>query len=84
MVNYSQQFAWPMSNSFSFDPIKRIEPILTTINSVFAEELIIKDRKKAIIEVKSAKAHLKLLYDDFKLEKDATGAMVVWKSYIFQ
>ena len=84
IVNYSQRLARQVSIGFSIDPAEGTEPIQTVPNSVFPGELIIEDRKKAIVEAKSGKAHFKLWCDGSKLEKGGTGAAVVWKSHISQ
>ena len=84
IVNYSQQLARKISIGFSIDPAEGTEPIQTVSNSVSLEELIIEDRKKAIVEAKSGKAHFNLWCDGSKLEKGGTGVAVVWKSHISQ
>lgn len=81
-MSYSQRLAWQVSIDFSIDRAEGIEPIQTVLNSVFPGEFIIQDRNWAIYEEKSGKAHLKPWCDGSKLDKDSTGAAVVWKSYI--
>lgn len=53
-------------------------------NSIFPGKLIIKDRNKVILIAKTRKAHLKLWYDRSKLDKEDTGAAVIWKNGISQ
>lgn len=50
IVNYSQRLARQVSIGFSIDPAEGTEPIQTAPNSVFPRELMIEDRKKAILE----------------------------------
>lgn len=53
-------------------------------NSVFSGELIIKDKKRALLKAKPRKAYIKLWYDGSKLDKSSIGAAIVWKDYITQ
>ena len=84
VVNYGQRLARQVSIGFSIDQAQGTEPIRTAPNSIFPGELIIEDRKKAILEAKSTNADLKLWCDGSKLDKGGTGAAVVWKSHVSQ
>lgn len=56
-MNYRQQLARQLFISFNIDPAKEIKPIQTVSYFVFPRELIIEDRKKAIIEAKFGKTY---------------------------
>ncbi len=81
IATYSQRLARQVSIGFTIDPAKGTEPVWAALYSVFPGELIIEDRKRAILEAKSRKAHLKLWCDGSKLDKGGIGAAVVWKNY---
>lgn len=57
---YNEQVAQQVPIGFTIDPVERTELVWAILNSVFLEELIIKNRKRAILEIKSGKANLKL------------------------
>ena len=77
IVNYDQRLARQVSIGFSIDPAEGTEPIQTAPNPIFPGELIIKNRKKAILETNSTNADFKLWCDGSKLDKGGTGAAVV-------
>ncbi len=81
IATYSQRLAWQVSIGFTIDTAKRTEPVWAAPHSVFPGELIIEDRKSAILKAKSGKAHPKLWCDGSKLDKGGTGVAVVWKIY---
>lgn len=81
IANYGQRLARQVSIGFSIDPAEGTEPTKTASNSVFQGELMIKERKRAILEAKSMNANL---CDVSKLDKGGTGAAVVWKSHTSQ
>lgn len=84
IMNYGQQLARQFSIGFSIDPEEWTEPIQTAPDSVFAGELIIEVKKRAILQPKSINANLKMWCDGSKLDKGGTGAAIVWKSPISQ
>ena len=77
IATYSQRLARQVSIRFTLDPAEGTEPAWAIPNSVFAGELVIEDRNRAILEAKFGNAHLKLWCDGSKLDKSGTGAAVV-------
>lgn len=58
------------------DPAKETELIQAIPNSIFSGKFIIKDKNKAFLKTKFGKTDLKLLCDEFKLDKGSIKAAI--------